>query len=368
MTYNSSQVYRREGYVEKTWNARLLSGPFGQPLGGGCALVNSTNAVLDVSALQGIVPLTISYDASASSGPDGITTYRWTFADETEVYGASGTYTFNHAGVYEVELTVRAADGSVDTESISIAVEPAFWVADENLDEIYKLDISGNVIQALTAPAAQPRGLALAERNGTWSLFVSCMGGGFQRLFEIDPESGAVLQEHSAPAQNPGGLAYSSVAPFRVWHVDQLSRKIYELNPSDGLTLNVFGATYFQASPHLIDSVFLQTPGGIAWKDGSGIAGALWVLESETHQLYELEVVPAIDIFASTQLAIQPNPISLASDLFPIVGFDWYGGFLWVVQRDLHQVVQVDPATGASTGTVLDGFPGAAVNGLSIQK
>jgi hypothetical protein len=334
----------------------------------GCALVNSNKAVLEVSVLQGIVPLTISYDASASSGPDGITTYRWVFDNVTEAYGASGSHTFNHAGVYDVELTVRAADGSVDTESISIVVEPAFWVADENLNEIYKLDVSGNVIQTLPAPATQPRGLALAEKNGTWSLFVSCMGGGFQRLFEIDPESGSVLQEHSAPAQNPGGLAYSPVAPFRVWHIDQLSRKIYELSPSDGRTLNVFGATYFQASPHLIDSVFLQTPGGIAWKGGSGGADALWVLESETQRVYELEIVPAIDIFSGTQLAIQPNAIALASDLFPIVGFDWYDGFLWAVQRDQHRVVQVDPATGTSTGITLDGFPGAAVNGLSIQK
>ena len=335
---------------------------------GGCALVNLTHAELDVSSLQGTVPLTISYDASASTAPDGITTYRWQFGDATEVYGASGSYTFNHAGVYEVELMIRAADGSVDTESVSIVVQAAFWVADENLNEIYKLDVSGNVIQTLAAPATQPRGLALAERSGTWTLFVACMGGGFQRLFEIDPESGAVLQEHSAPAQNPGGVAYAPVAPFRVWHVDQLSRKIYEINPADGVTLNVFGATYFQASPHLIDSVFLQTPGGIAWRAGSGIAGALWVLESETQLLYELEIVPAIDIFGSTQLALQPNPIALASDLFPIAGFDWYDGFLWVVQRDRHQVAQVDPVTGAATGTVLDGFPGSAVNGLAVQK
>jgi len=126
---------------------------------GGCSLVNSTSAVIDVSALQGTVPLTISYDASASVGPDGITTYRWAFGDATEIYGASGSHTFNHAGVFEVELTIRAADGSVDTETVSIVVEPAFWVADENLNEIYKLDSSGNVIQTLQSPVTQPRGL-----------------------------------------------------------------------------------------------------------------------------------------------------------------------------------------------------------------
>ncbi len=334
----------------------------------GCFQLHSTQAVLELSSLRGTVPLTVTYDASASSGPDGIGTYRWTFGDGNDVYGASGSYTFNHAGSYVVELMVRAQDGSVDTETALIEVEPAFWVADENLNQIYKLNVSGNVIQTLAAPAAQPRGLAVAERGGTWSLFVACMGGGFQQLFEIDAETGVVLQQHSAPAQSPGGMAYAPVAPFRIWHVDGLSRKIYEINPSDGLTLNVFGATYFQASPNLVDSVFLQTPGGIAWREGPKTSGALWVLESETQLLYELEIVPAVNIFASTQLALQPNPIALAAALFPIAGLDWYDGMLWVVQRDRHQVAQVDPVTGLSTGVILSGFAGAAVSGLSIQK
>lgn len=333
-----------------------------------CALFTSTEAVIEVSQVHGIVPLAVSYDGTASEGRDGISTYRWTFGDEAEIYGASGSYTFSHAGQYEIQLTIRATDGSVDTDTITIEVEPAFWVADENLNEIYKLDSSGNVIMTLDSPSTQPRGLALAEREGDWSLYVVCMGTGFQRLFEIDPESGTVLAEYSAPAQDPGGLTYAPNAPVRLWHVDQLSRKIYEINPTDGLTLNVFGATYFQSSPHLISSAFLQTPRGIAWREGSNGSGSLWVLEAETELLYELEIVPAIDIFSSTQLELQPDPIPLASDLFPISGIDWHEGFLWVVERARHQVTQIDPATGAATGIALGGFPGAAVTGLTIQK
>ncbi len=335
---------------------------------GGCALVSSTQAVLDVSSLRGTVPLTISYDASASEGRDGISTYRWTFGDETEIYGMSGSHTFNHAGVYAVELTIRATDGAVDTETVSIVVDPAFWVADENLNEIYKLDASGNVIRTLPSPSSQPRGLALAERGGSWSVFIASKGDGFQRLTEIDSESGAVLAEYTAPGQDPGGVAYSPVAPGRVWHVDRLSRKIYEINPTDGRILNVFGATYFQSSPHLYETPFLQTPGGIAWEEGPHAPGSLWVLESETQLLYQLVIVAATDIFSATQLALQPDPISLAPSLFPISGFDWYDGYLWVVERDRHQVTQIDPATGDATGVVLRGFPGAAVSGLAIQR
>lgn len=335
---------------------------------GGCIHVNSTKAVLNVSSLRGTVPLTISYDASASESRDGISTYRWTFGDQEEIYGISGSFTFNHAGTYDVELTIRAADGTADTESVTVVVEPAFWVADENLNEIYKLTASGTVVRTLASPTSQPRGLAIAESNGVWSLFVASKGDGFQRLTEIDPESGAVLAEYTAPGQDPGGLAYAPIAPGRLWHVDRLSRKIYEINPKDGRTLNVFGATYFQSSPHLYETPFLQTPGGIAWREGPLVPGSLWVLEAETQLLYQLEIVAAIDIFSATQLELQPNPIALSLSLFPISGFDWHEGFLWVVERDRHQVSQVDPSTGAATGSTLSGFPGAAVSGLAIQK
>ncbi len=334
----------------------------------GCSLFTSTEAVIEVSQMRGIVPLTISYDGSASEGPDGISTYRWSFGSGADIYGISGSYTFNHAGQYEIQLTIRATDGSVDTDTIGIEVEPAFWVADENLDEIYKLDSSGNVVMTLDSPATQPRELALTERGGDWSLYVVCMGNGFQRLVEIDAESGVTLAEYAAPAQDPGGLAFAPNSPQRLWHVDRLSRKVYEINPTDGVILNAFGATYFQSSPHLIDSPFLQTPGGIAWREGAHGPGSLWVLEVETELLYELEIVPAINIFSSTQLELQPNPISLSSDLFPISGIDWYKGFLWVVERDRGQITQIEPATGLPTGFVLRELPGAAVTGLAIQK
>lgn len=334
----------------------------------GCTLFDPTEAVPSLSQTRGTVPLTVTYDASLSMGQDGISTTRWNFGDGTEIYGVSGSHTFNRAGQYEVVLTIRATDGTTDAETVVIDVEPAFWVCDENLNTIYKLDASGNVLQTLDSPSSQPRGIALAQRGYGWSLFVSCMGNGFQRLFEMDPESGDVRAEFSAPGQSPGGLAYSPIGAGTLWHIDRLSRMIYEINPHDGRILNVFGATYFQASPLLIDSVFLQTPGGIAWVGAADLAGLLWVLESETQELYELEIVAAIDIFSGTQLEIQADSIPLSQSLFPVSGYDWYDGFWWVVARDRHQIVQVDPSTGLESGVVLQGFPGAAASGLSIQK
>lgn len=323
--------------------------------------------LLQDSEGKGVVPYMVEFDGSASVGVNEIITYRWDFGDGVEAFGQSVTYTFNHAGLHEVRLTVRAADGSVNTATISIEVEPAFWVADENLDKIYKLNQTGSVLYTFDSPATRPRGLALAIRDGRWSLFVSCTGNGIQRLFEIDPETGDVVEKHTAPAHSPGELAFDRNVPRMLWHLDRSSRMIYEINPADGRVINQFGAGYFQAASHMIGSVFLQTPRGIAWKGDAGEPGSLWVLESETKLLYELVIVPAINIFASTQLAIQPDPIALAPDLFPISGLDWYDGFLWVAERDRGQITQVDPTTGEATGIVLPDFPRAAITGLAIQ-
>ena len=108
---------------------------------------------------QGTVPLEVVYDASSSTGDGGISTDRWLFGDGTDEYGSLGTYTFNHAGQYGIQPTISAAAGSVYIDTVSISVEPAFWVVDESLDEVYKLSLSGSVIQTLHTPTSQPRGV-----------------------------------------------------------------------------------------------------------------------------------------------------------------------------------------------------------------
>ncbi len=245
----------------------------------GCTLVSSqTAAVVHLSHMSGTVPLTVRYDGSGSSSPEGISTYRWTFGDGAEAYGATGEHTFQRAGTYTVKLTVRGNDGTLATQLVEVQVGPAFWVADESLGEIYKLDASGTLILTLSSPVSRPRGLAMAFQGNAWRLFVVCEGDGFPRTVVLNPSTGEEIARWTAPAQDPGGLTHSPATPIRLWHVDKLARKIFEINPPDGMNLNAFGATYFQSSPHLGEAPFLQTPRGIAWKTGARDAGSLWVL------------------------------------------------------------------------------------------
>ena len=84
------------------------------------------SASFSVDNLSGIAPLTVNFDASASSDFDGIIdSYSWDFGDSTADTGVAPSYTFNTPGVYDVTLTVMDNDGEFDTVTIQILVGEA---------------------------------------------------------------------------------------------------------------------------------------------------------------------------------------------------------------------------------------------------
>jgi PKD repeat protein len=335
---------------------------------GGCMFFARTEAVIEVSATAGVVPLTVTFTGEASSGSSEITTHRWSFGTGEEWYEPNGTYTYEHAGRYTLTLTVRSADGKTDTTSVEVVVEPAVWVCDENLDRVYKLDMGGAVLKTFDLPVADPKGVTIAETAGAAWVLVACYGGGSQRILRVDQTTGAVSDEYVAPAQDPLYLTFGWLEPQRIWHVDGLSRKIYELNPASGQVRDSFGTNYFRASQQIGNETFLQSPQGLGWDEDGGESGLLWYLEGETRLLYAIEIDPPINIFEGIQLEIDRDPVPVDATVFPVAGMDEYDGYLWVVDRDDHEIVQIDPTTGARTGVVITGFPGASTSGLAIQK
>ena len=80
-------------------------------------------ALFTVDQAAGTIPLTVNFDASASSDPDGsITSYVWNFGDGNSGSGVTVSHTYNSAGTYTARLTVTDDDGSTDTATRTIQV------------------------------------------------------------------------------------------------------------------------------------------------------------------------------------------------------------------------------------------------------
>jgi PKD repeat protein len=92
----------------------------------GCALLEQPPvARFTASVLTGTSPLTVLFDASASSDPDGGTlTYLWTFGDGTTSTAETVSHTFTTAvkKTFTVTLRVTDASGASATRSQSIEV------------------------------------------------------------------------------------------------------------------------------------------------------------------------------------------------------------------------------------------------------
>jgi PKD repeat protein len=72
----------------------------------------------------GDAPLTVSFDGSASSDPDGdLLSFAWQFGDGGQGSGVVMTHTYASPGTYNASLTVSDGSGGVDSASVAITVE-----------------------------------------------------------------------------------------------------------------------------------------------------------------------------------------------------------------------------------------------------
>ena len=80
-------------------------------------------ASFTASPLAGTAPLLVSFDASASSDPDGsIAAYAWNFGDGGTASGLTATHTYAVAGNYTARLTVTDDVGAMASASRDIVV------------------------------------------------------------------------------------------------------------------------------------------------------------------------------------------------------------------------------------------------------
>lgn len=95
--------------------------------------------------------LQVTFDASASTDPDGtITAYSWDFGDDNTGSGVNPSHTYAESGAYEVTLTVTDDDGATDALSRQVTVvanaapEPAFEASVTHLQASFDASASSD--------------------------------------------------------------------------------------------------------------------------------------------------------------------------------------------------------------------------------
>ena len=89
---------------------------------------------------SGITPLTVSFNASGSSDPDGdALTYAWDFGDATQGSGVAPAHTYVSAGRYVARLTVADGKGATSTwqTTISAGMPPAATITSPQAGQLY---------------------------------------------------------------------------------------------------------------------------------------------------------------------------------------------------------------------------------------
>ena len=82
-------------------------------------------AVISANPTSGEAPLTVNFDGSLSSDPDGdIKKYEWDFENDgvVDAQGATASYTYTTEGNYMAKLTVTDDGGLTDTDTVTITV------------------------------------------------------------------------------------------------------------------------------------------------------------------------------------------------------------------------------------------------------
>lgn len=141
-------------------------------------VVNSSNqppvAAFTATPITGSVPLTVNFDASSSSDPDGtISTYLWYVGDGMSRTGAQTQYTYKFAGNYVVTLQVTDNLGATSTASVTIVVTdggPTGSMHIADLDGVGTTKSRNNWNASVTATVLDVNNFPVsgATVNGTW--------------------------------------------------------------------------------------------------------------------------------------------------------------------------------------------------------
>ena len=101
----------------------------------GCISTSSPHAKFTKTPKEGYPPLEVTFDASASSSPNGaIVSYEWDFGDDEAGSGVTVEHTYTEKGTYSVTLVVTDSTGATaartdEVQALSLPPVAKFTVA-----------------------------------------------------------------------------------------------------------------------------------------------------------------------------------------------------------------------------------------------
>ncbi|MBM4040618.1 MAG: PKD domain-containing protein [Planctomycetes bacterium] len=197
----------KAGYVydpsrnEETSDSISSTAPINQP----------PKAVATASPTMGLAPLTVGFDGSASSDPDGrIVSYQWAFGDGATASGATVQHTYDSPGTYTAVLTVTDNQGATASTQVTVIaygdLSKVIFVESISLRLVRSgsgafVEARVRIVDGLGRPAAR------AIVNGAWSGIVS--GSAFART---DSSGTALLVSRKTASRGTATFTVTSVS------------------------------------------------------------------------------------------------------------------------------------------------------------
>jgi PKD repeat protein len=192
--YNPSGQLMWEAYskMATVWATGLPNGDV-CAAGGYDALVTCwrasgvVRAVMSASPASGVAPLSVTFDGSGSTSPNGaVSSWEWSFGDGTTGAGAVTTHVYTSPGTYTASLTVRDGTGATGVATGTVVVTPL--------------------------PPAAPTGLS-ASQSGTLVLLAWQDNSANETRFDIERCEGAGCANFASYASQWANVAsYSDYA------------------------------------------------------------------------------------------------------------------------------------------------------------
>ena len=203
---------------------------------------------------EGDVPLTVEFDASGSTDPDGDElTYRWDFADgSAPAGGALATHTYTEAGTYLASLTVTDARGRAHTDAVEINAS--------NSPPVPRIDLpSAGFLYRNDAPVRVEGGAGDAEDG-------PLPGSSFDWSVRL------VHHDHEHTLENPVGVGAFEFDPVRDHDADSHYAVRLTVTDSGGATRSVERTLHPATVPLRLRSV----PSGAPLSYAGAVAETPW--------------------------------------------------------------------------------------------